>query len=96
MLLHKILLNDEHLFLHFGISYKVDIDLIQFKFHTETHNMAGVRIFTRFNTQNTTFFHISFILYDFRKIVTTNIFHFPEQHDTNILCSVHISTKICT
>jgi len=62
MLLHKMLLNDEHLFLHNGISYKFDIVLIQFKFRTETHSMTGLRIFTRFNIQNTTCFHISFIL----------------------------------
>ena len=79
-----MLLNDEHLFLHFGISNKVDIDLIQFKFRTETYNKADLRIFTRFNIQNSIFFHISFILYDFRKTVTTNSFHFPKQHDTNV------------
>jgi len=50
MLLHKMLLTDEHLFLHFGISNKVDTDLIEFKFYTETPNIADLLIFTRFNT----------------------------------------------
>jgi len=96
MLLHIMLLNDVYLFLYFRISNKADIDLIQFKFRTETHNTAGLRIFTRFKILNATFFHISLILYDFHKIVTTNTFHFPKQHDINSLCSVDISTKICT
>jgi len=96
MLLHKMLLNDVHLFLHFGISSKVDIDLMHFKFRTETHNTAGLRIFTRFKILNSTFFHISLIFMTFVRLSTTNSFHFPKQHDTNSHCSVDISTKICT
>jgi hypothetical protein len=65
--LHTVPLHDVYLFLHFRTSNRVDIDLIQPKLWSETHNLVGLHIFTRFKIQNSGFCP----LYGSRMIVTT-------------------------